>query len=177
MSASFLVALTLAILDLTSTKPLEVTPNQIILYAHSRPMRWKWSSKWARLIDKVSHEENEDAFLVSAMVSSESGFDPNKVNEKTGALGLMQVMHGSADHVLLGWKRAQTSSVPIEKILNPTTNLRVGIRILKRYKQLCEGDLVKALSAYSNQGCTDSKYAREIERKWLRARSFYQPTN
>jgi len=177
MSASYAVALTLAILDLTSIRPppVETDPSQLILYAHSRPLRWKWSSKWAKLIHKIADEEKEDPFLVAAVISKESSFDPNKINPDTGAIGLMQVMPGSADHVLLGWQQARTKSVPLERILVPATNLRVGIRILKRYKLLCEGDLVKALSAYAGLGCVESAYGKEVERRWLRARAFYQP--
>lgn len=173
MSATFITALTLAIVDLTSVRPVDT--DKVILYAHSKPTKWNWATKWAKLIEKVSKEEGEDAFLVSALVSRESGFDPNKVNPTTGALGLLQIMPGSADHVLLGWKKARTASVPIEKVMVPATNLRVGIRILKRFKQLCEGDLVKALSAFGGMGCIDSEYGREVERRWLRARRFYRP--
>lgn len=176
MSAQLVVALTLAILDLTSTRPPDVSErHQLILYAHSRPLRWKWSSKWAKLIDKVAREEKEDPFLVAAIVSKESGFNPGKINPSSGAAGLLQVMPGSADHVLLGWQQARKKSVPIERILVPATNLKVGIRILKRYKLLCEGDLVRALSAFSGQGCVDSEYGRDVERRWMRARAFYEP--
>lgn len=173
--SALVVALTLAILDLTTIKTVDVHVDYRT-YAHLHPTRWRWASKWARLIDKISTAEGEDALLVSALVYSESGFDPEKINPTTGAVGLMQVMPGSADQVLLGWRRARSNSVPVEKILDPATNLRVGIRILKRYKQLCDGNLEHAVSSFNGLSCVDSNYAKMVIRRWERARRFYRQT-
>jgi soluble lytic murein transglycosylase-like protein len=134
------------------------------------------ASRWAKLILDVSTRENEDPFLVSAIISRESNYDPNAINVNTGAAGLMQVMQSSADHVLLGWKLARTKSVPAEKVLEPRNNLRIGIRILKRHKQLCGGNLEHALSSYNGQGCVESDFAKDVIRRFERARIFWRPT-
>lgn len=137
----------------------------------------KSKTKYARLILDVSTREKEDPFLVAALVSVESDYNQDAVNAVTGALGLLQVMQGSADHVLLGWRKARTQSVLPEKVLEPRTNLRVGIRILQRYKQLCSGNLEHALSSYNGNkdGCVESDFAKEVIRRYEIARSFYKP--
>lgn len=48
------------------------------------------------IIDEASSTHNVPQNLISAVMAVESGFDPSKVNERTGATGLMQLKEGAA---------------------------------------------------------------------------------
>ncbi len=77
-----------------------------------------------------------DPELVLAVVAVESSFEPRAVSKK-GALGLMQLMPGTA------------GELGVTDALDPANNLDGGARYLQALLRLYRGDLRKALGAYN----------------------------
>lgn len=92
--------------------------------------------KFQKIIHEAARENNLDPKLINAVIEQESKFNPNAVSE-AGALGLMQLMPGTAQQ--LGVKNA----------LNPTENVRAGTKYLSSLLNRYQGDVVLALSAYN----------------------------
>lgn len=89
---------------------------------------------YGRLIKTVSLAYRVDPHLVAAVIAAESGFDATAVSRK-GAVGLMQVIPLSPGE----WDR----------LLDPSYNLKEGIRHLKSLLEIFNGDLEKSLAAYN----------------------------
>ena len=87
-------------------------------------------------IEQISKENNLDPKLVKAVIEQESGFNPNAVS-KSGALGLMQIMPGTAQ------------AMGVKDPLNPIENIRAGTKYLSSLLNRYQGNVVLALSAYN----------------------------
>ena len=77
-----------------------------------------------------------DPLLVAAVVQVESGFDGRAVSPR-GAIGLMQVMPGTADEL------------DVNDLYSPSGNLEAGTRYLASLLRRFDGDLVLGLAAYN----------------------------
>lgn len=75
--------------------------------------------RYNQLIEQVAPKYGVDKFLIKAVMRQESGFDPF-ARSKTGAVGLMQVMPGTAR--LIG--------VPEAQLWNERTNIETGTWLL-----------------------------------------------
>ena len=107
-----------------SPDPVEVPASTGILPA----------STYGDLITRLAEERGVDPRLVSAVVRVESGFRPEATSSK-GAMGLMQLMPGTARHYGV--------SNPYE----PESNLAAGIMHLKGLLE--RFDVPEALAAYN----------------------------
>jgi soluble lytic murein transglycosylase-like protein len=115
------------------------------LHAHPRALKY-----FAR-IDSRAKALGLDTALVMAIVHVESAFRPNSVSPK-GALGLMQVMPATA--ALYGrWTTKQ--------LLDPTTNLDVGMRHMRR---LLDGRQDKPALALAEYNAGERAVARSGQR-------------
>lgn len=86
-----------------------------------------------------------DPALAYALIRKESAFSPGAVS-RTGALGLMQMMPGTARHIA----RLQGESAPrASDLLQPALNLRLGSAYLNRMLERFSGNLVAAVAAYN----------------------------
>jgi soluble lytic murein transglycosylase-like protein len=92
--------------------------------------------KITEMIREVSARYHVDPALVRAVIQTESNWNSNAVS-RTGALGLMQLVPGTAHE--LG----------VSNAFDPKQNLDGGVRYLHTLLQRYNGDLDKALAAYN----------------------------
>jgi len=88
------------------------------------------------IIVKVAIENEIDPALIKAIIMAESGYNPKAIS-KRGAMGLMQLMPGTAE------------AMGVEDIFNPEHNINGGVLYFKRLVDLFEGDVKLALAAYN----------------------------
>lgn len=86
-----------------------------------------------------------DYGLLQALISTESGFDPNAVSPK-GAVGLMQVMPATA--LRYGVREDKHATVE-QKLMDPRTNIFAGTRYLRDLIEMFPGQLELAIAAYN----------------------------
>lgn len=84
-----------------------------------------------------------DPWLVAAVVYQESRFSPRAVSP-VGAVGLMQLMPGTADEMA-----ARHGLAGPLNLATPSLNLRLGTTYLRCLLDRFQGDPVKALAAYN----------------------------
>lgn len=94
-----------------------------------------------------------DPNLVLSLIRQESAFNP-KASSSVGAKGLMQLMLPTA--------RQFSKRVKRKHLLNPKTNLKIGMKFLKKLLVKQEGNLVFALSAYNAGEGNLKKWKRNI---------------
>lgn len=92
---------------------------------------------YGRFIGESARRYELDALLLAALVEAESSFLPDAVSP-VGAVGLTQVMPATA----------QWLGQPGD-LTDPTANLEVGARYLRRLLDRFDGDLELALAAYN----------------------------
>lgn len=113
--------------------------------------------QWADLVEELTHNGDIEANVILAVIYIESRGDPNAINKKSKATGLMQIMPQEAGPV---FDDRPTS----EELLNPTVNITWGIKIL-HYFMGKEGSLWGGLYRYSG-GKTWPSYGDFITRYW-----------
>jgi len=89
-----------------------------------------------RIVREAAERHSLDPALVKAVISTESGWNPQAVSRK-GAIGLMQLVPGTAQRFGVG-----NPFDPAQNVEGGTTYLRT---LLDRYN----GDLPKSLAAYN----------------------------
>lgn len=97
------------------------------------------------IISSCSRQYGVDSALVKAVIMAESGYNPSAVSSK-GAQGLMQLMPSTAK----GLKVADT--------MNPSDNIRGGVRYLRFLLDTFKGDESLALAAYNSGLSKVAKY-------------------
>ena len=97
------------------------------------------------IIASCAREFGVDSALVKAVIHAESGYNPNAVSAK-GAQGLMQLMPKTAQ----GLKVADS--------LNPSDNIRGGVRYLRFLLDTFKGNESLALAAYNSGMGSVAKY-------------------
>jgi soluble lytic murein transglycosylase-like protein len=102
-------------------------------------------SRYETLIAKHAKDYQLDPALVKAVIAAESAFEPGAVSPK-GALGLMQVLPETAARYGVVGDRKQTAE---QKLLDPATNLRAGMRYLHDLLARFGNDLSLTLAAYN----------------------------
>ena len=103
-------------------------------------------SEIAPLIDRTADQLGVERALVHAVVAAESAYNPNAVSH-AGAVGLMQVMPATAGDYGVG---------STEALFDPKTNIRTGVRHLKRLLDKYGNDYGRAIMAYNaGEGVVD----------------------
>jgi len=93
-------------------------------------------SAFADVIQANAARWNVDPALVNAVIANESGFDP-QATSKVGAMGLMQLMPGTAEGLGVG------------NAYDPAQNVAGGVRYLRSLLDRFNGDVSLAVAAYN----------------------------
>jgi len=100
-------------------------------------------------IIKACNKYGVDPYLVKAVIRAESNFDPNAVSPKN-AKGLMQITPPTA------------KDYEVRDILDPTSNIEGGVRILKHLIDYFDGNVKLALAGYNAGKYAVIKYDNQI---------------
>ena len=106
--------------------------SNVMSHLSSKEMKQKLDP----MIEQIANEHNVDPNLVKAVVEQESAYNPNAIS-KAGALGLMQLMPGTA------------RELGVKDPLNPVENVRAGTKYLSSLLNRYQGNVIMALSAYN----------------------------
>lgn len=93
--------------------------------------------KYSDAISEVAKKHGLEPELVMGVVKVESSFNP-RCKSRVGARGLMQVMPRTGKHMKCD-----------SDLHDPDANLECGCRVLKRYLDLYDGNVVYGLAAYN----------------------------
>lgn len=110
------------------------------------------------IIEKTAKAHRVDPALVKAVVAVESSFHPDAISPK-GARGLMQVIPDTAERYGVVGDRRKSAG---QKLLDPATNLQVGIAHLSNLLSMFASNLELALAAYNAGEGAVLKYAKKI---------------
>jgi len=97
------------------------------------------------IIASCSREFGVDSSLVKAVIHAESGYNPSAVSPK-GAQGLMQLMPKTAQ------------GLKVADCMNPSDNIRGGVRYLRFLLDTFKGNESLALAAYNSGLSKVAKY-------------------
>jgi soluble lytic murein transglycosylase-like protein len=101
--------------------------------------------RYSPLIVRYAKTHALDPALVKAMIAVESAFDPNAISPK-GAVGLMQILPDTGARYGLADDRRRTIA---QQLVDPTINIRIGVRYLRDLLAMFEDDVTLALAAYN----------------------------
>jgi hypothetical protein len=101
------------------------------------------------IVEQTAGRFGIDAALLHAVISVESGYDPNALSRR-GAGGLMQLMPATARRY------------GVVNVFDPVENLRGGARFLAELLKTFENDLPLALAAYNAGEAAVLKYGKRI---------------
>jgi soluble lytic murein transglycosylase-like protein len=118
-------------LDVPTAQIAEMTESEEALPREAKP---KMSIPEA--VNAASDKHQIDADLINSVIHAESAFNPRARSSK-GALGLMQLMPGTA------------SQLGVKDAYDPAANVDGGTQYLRELLEKYNGDLIKALAAYN----------------------------
>ncbi len=101
------------------------------------------------LLDSTDPKGSDDT-LIQKIIMAESSGNPNAVNERTGAKGLMQIMDDTAENPGFGVK-------PLKDPFDPVENVRFGTDYFNAMLNRYDNDVITALAAFNmGPGKTDA---------------------
>lgn len=101
--------------------------------------------EYRNYIIESSQEFKIDPHLLAAIIYEESRFRP-KAKSPAGALGLMQIMPGTAKRIAVKMRLKEFKE---EDLLNPELNIRMGVWYFRFLINKYNGDETLALAAYN----------------------------
>ncbi|MCK5706149.1 MAG: lytic transglycosylase domain-containing protein [Candidatus Aureabacteria bacterium] len=101
--------------------------------------------EYRAIVKKYSAEYEIDPLLVSAVIYTESHYDPSVVSPK-GAIGLMQILPSTAGGIR---KKEKLHPVTKEELKDPELNIKTGCRYLHYLLNKYDSDISTALAAYN----------------------------
>lgn len=112
----------------------------------------------AKHLHAAAKRYNVDASLLRAIASAESGFNPHAVSHK-GAVGLMQIMPGTAERFGLSADAARTLE---QKLKDPAINAPLAARYVRYLNTLFPGRTDLVLAAYNAGEGAVQRYGNKI---------------
>ncbi|WP_246174019.1 lytic transglycosylase domain-containing protein [Paraburkholderia hayleyella] len=119
---------------------------------------WQRASAYGALIAEAAQAYGVDPYLLTAVISVESGFNPLAVSPK-GAVGLMQLI--PATGMRYGVAGDNGGSVA-QKLADPAANIQAGARYLSDLLRRYPGNLKLVLAAYNAGEGAVQKYNEQI---------------
>lgn len=116
-----------------------------LLVFHKPILKQIYKLEHKETIDKYSHENNLDKYLVYALIKKESKYDPLAVSKK-GAMGLMQIMPDTGEYLA---KLTKEENFDIMNLYDVETNIKLGTYYLSKLKDDFNNDLEAVLAAYN----------------------------
>jgi len=92
--------------------------------------------RFSSIIDVAAKSHGIEPELVQAVITAESGFNPNAIS-RAGASGLMQLMPDTARRY------------GVQNIFDPVENIHGGVRYLRDLLAMFKGDMRLALAGYN----------------------------
>ncbi|HEY6262608.1 MAG TPA: transglycosylase SLT domain-containing protein [Nitrospiraceae bacterium] len=86
-----------------------------------------------------------DPYLVAAIIREESQYDWRAVS-RVGAIGLMQVMPGTANNVA---QRLGLSAVGRDDLFDQETNIRIGVHYVEQLLEQFSGNVMHTIASYN----------------------------
>ncbi len=117
-------------------------------WLESHLWRYAYPLAYWDLLKVAAADSRLDPCLALALMRQESFFDPRAVSPAK-AFGLMQLLVKTAREVALESGSVPASRVSPELLLEPGTNLRLGVTYLSKLLKLTRGNLARALAAYN----------------------------
>ena len=114
--------------------------------------------RFQTLIEQEARRNGLDPALVKAIVAVESSFEPGAASVKH-ALGLMQLTLDTASRYGIVGDARQSAE---QKVLEPRTNIRVGVRYLRDLLAMFDNDLALALAAYNAGEQAVRRYRNQV---------------
>jgi len=105
--------------------------------------------RFSPIINRLSNKVNLDPNLIHALIRTESAYNPDVVSKK-GAVGLMQLMPGTAKRYGVSDRR------------NPIENIRGGVEYFRDLMRQFDSDLKLALAAYNAGENAVIRYGNKI---------------
>ena len=113
--------------------------------------------EYSEYVYKYAEEYNVDPLMIFAIIKAESNFNPNVVSS-SGAVGLMQLMDGTAEELC---NKMDIFYVKKVSLYNPELNIQLGTKYFSDLMKEYDNNYLLALTAY-NAGIGNVK-------KWIEA--------
>ena len=110
------------------------------------PSLWKVAYPMG-LLPTIKGQEAKgvDPYLVAAIIREESQYDWRAVS-RVGAIGLMQVMPGTANHVA---QRLGLPAVGRDDLFDQETNIRIGVHYVEQLLEQFAGNVAYTIASYN----------------------------
>ncbi|MCL2146702.1 MAG: lytic transglycosylase domain-containing protein [Synergistaceae bacterium] len=121
-----------------------------VFLQHNKQLDNVTANEYANIIRNTSEKFGEDPFIIAALVVVESSVQ-NDALSKGGDFGLMQVRWKVHKNKLI--KKYPTIKTEID-MFKPKENITAGTEIFSNYRKSADGDIKKAMVAYSGGSST-----------------------
>jgi len=151
ISKSEAAAMKRQITKIKTNDDLMIRDIELYIKARYRRVPTIVAQSLALIIVSICKEENVSPELLMGIIEIESQFNPMARNDKSGAIGAMQIMPEWSKK--LGLKS-------VYELYNIPTNIKSGVKVLKIHiNEDAKGDIAKGLYFYVGK---DSSYANKV---------------